>query len=128
MTAEQLVPDVETCIKLKDAGFPQDTIFYWLHNKLKDKWEITSCVTDCVKNHPESWEFIAAAPFMEEILEELPLVLNTKGTDYYLEITKGKGYEFSYVCYQGAELDDWLYPNFLPLPALYLALKKQGVI
>jgi hypothetical protein len=60
---EQHVPTLETCQRLKDAGFPQQTEFYW--RNLDDRWSIFNCIDD---DEPEG----CAAPILTEILAQLP--------------------------------------------------------
>jgi len=51
------VPSYETCVKLKEAGFPQDTIFGW------DESGEDVLFSD--------WQVFVAAPLLSEIFSEL---------------------------------------------------------
>lgn len=67
MTPEQLVPFLETCQKLKEAGYPQGkTYFHYIQRTWEpndSKWFV----------YPrESSQAGIAAPTLQELLEELP--------------------------------------------------------
>ena len=70
--------------KLKKAGFPQDDCdMYWVYNKIKKEWKLT-ILTACIKEHPESWAYLAA-PCVGRLGEELPAQTSDKT---WLQTTK----------------------------------------
>jgi hypothetical protein len=62
---------LELAKQMKEAGFNKETEFWWVHNKIRDTWEIKYGLSECIKEHQESWEHYPA-PLATEILEELP--------------------------------------------------------
>jgi hypothetical protein len=76
MTPEQLVPTLETCLKLKDAGYRQDLTFLFFQNmdnftslkypEVGKGWQ--------VRDRAGCYWFDSciAAPTLQELLEELP--------------------------------------------------------
>lgn len=67
MTLEQFVPNPETCIKLKDAGYPKRTYFTWWHGVKVEEWWL-----DPLKELPKESNIITApAPSLQELLNEL---------------------------------------------------------
>lgn len=84
-----ITPSFETCKALKEAGFKQETEFYY-H---EDEWDNISLDHKALED--DHGEYcgrilrICAAPTAEEIMEELPATL---GTPYYrLTITLEDG-------------------------------------
>jgi len=63
---------LEIAKQLKEVGWKKETEFWWVYNKLRDEHKICYGLSDCCKNHSESWEYYPA-PLATEILEELPL-------------------------------------------------------
>ncbi len=63
------VPTVETCQRLKAAGFPQDSIeFLWCRHKLDERYlPYTQYRPASSKEH-----VISAAPLLTELLELMP--------------------------------------------------------
>ena len=59
MKLEQQVCNLELAKKLKELGVKQESLWYWVHNKIKDDWKLT-ILTQCFKDHPESWEYYSA--------------------------------------------------------------------
>ncbi|MFY7999959.1 MAG: hypothetical protein ACOVSW_15280 [Candidatus Kapaibacteriota bacterium] len=67
MTLDQFVPAPETCVKLKDAGYPKKTYFTWWHGVSVEEWWL-----DPLKELPKEEEIITApAPSLQELLNEL---------------------------------------------------------
>ena len=62
---------LELARELKNAGWEKETEFWWIHNKIRDVWEIKYGLSECIKEHQESWEYYPT-PLATEILEELP--------------------------------------------------------
>ncbi len=63
------VPTLETCQKLKAAGFPQETNFLWARDRIMyiDDWGMLVAMRT-TQDMPDYW----AAPLLTEILEQLP--------------------------------------------------------
>jgi hypothetical protein len=87
MTLTELVPSLEVCQQLKQAGFPQDTALVWMTVEIGKHNPMPPVVTQ--NPHMESMYPIVAAPTAEEILKELP---ETYDSDYYLSAVLRKGY------------------------------------
>jgi len=67
MTPEQLVPDRETCERLRAAGFPQDTYFGWCRRWTKES-EFTEWEWEVGQRFEAEQN---AAPTAAEIMEDL---------------------------------------------------------
>lgn len=95
-TTESIVPSLEMCKKLKEAGWPQDdAVWYWVGHMLNDKMQPTSWTLwpREKEEYREQWKpHIHAAPTAEEILrrlpDEIPINAGLKGSDYWIEIAK----------------------------------------
>jgi hypothetical protein len=67
MTPEQLVPTLETCLKLKKAGWKQETCFSWMNHMGIDQYTVV------LSNHLQQLQFSRIlAPTLQELLEKLP--------------------------------------------------------
>ncbi len=93
-------PDLETCKKLKEAGFNQDTNFYWTKyfyigerddtdndNRIGEadiQWTVGKRI-----NYKEE-EFSIAAPLTDELFDLLPSTIDIKGLKIpcYLHVEK----------------------------------------
>jgi hypothetical protein len=62
---------LEIAKKLKESRWSKETKFWWILNKIRETWEIKYGLSECIKEHQESWEHYSA-PLSSEILEELP--------------------------------------------------------
>ena len=65
MTPEQLVPTLETCKRLQEAGYKQGT--YFVFDKL-----ITGRIM--ARDSTSAMSIVCAAPTLQELLEEIALV------------------------------------------------------
>lgn len=65
MTPESLVATRETSLRLKEKGFPQDTLFVWCFDTLAYHPYVVP-----VGERPDG---IVAAPTLAEVLEQLPV-------------------------------------------------------
>ena len=70
MTQEKKVPSLETCRKLREAGFPQSTERWWQENLLKG-WLLYPNETMHTNDDARSNK-ICSAPDVSELLEALP--------------------------------------------------------
>lgn len=85
MTLTDLVPSLEVCQQLKEAGFPQDTVFSWAKTPDdwgKEHWHLVSTYLATESDADRRWNDRmvkysdgVAAPIVEEILKELPWTL-----------------------------------------------------
>ncbi len=73
-TMNNHIPTLETCQKLKAAGFPQETEFYWVTYNKVTQLETKDKRSELQADAPLSgWEYEdCAAPLLTEILEQLP--------------------------------------------------------
>lgn len=120
--------NLETAKKLKDAGFKQDTQYYWKINPFNDEWYITSLRMDK--------RFAAfSAPTTDELLEELPAcvvkeIASKHDVNCWLQIDKigDSEYYVGYVHSQNVLYD--LFNESLPeaLSQMWLFLKKEGLL
>ena len=87
MSLESLVPDLDTCRRLKTAGYPQETVLWWAWNThpLDGGWWVTN-----ESNRDDT----VAAPTFQEIWERLPtrLALNVRLAAMENEGKTGVGY------------------------------------
>lgn len=70
MSLETLVPDLDTCRRLKEAGYPQETALWWDRNMFHGKMHVTT--------HAVTGKGIAA-PTFQEIWERLPIRIRVDG-------------------------------------------------
>lgn len=105
MTTEKQATCRELSEKLKKLGYPQKGACWWIYNKLKDKWKFSLTLTECIKNHSESWDYVVA-PTLPELLEKIPSPLSLGGSELYFGMGKDKD---TYHC--GYCFDDgtWVY-------------------
>ena len=86
MTLEQICVNKEWAEKLKEAGFPQESLFYWCTPEGgQDKDRFIACTEDAWFCNQDTCSFnhnYIAAPTASEILEKLPsfIVLDTNKT------------------------------------------------
>ena len=86
----QHITSLEMSQKLKEAGWIKDTPFWWVHNKPRDEDKLCYGLTQCFKDHPESWEYYPA-PLATELLEELPAKISDKTWLAYFKSENGYG-------------------------------------
>lgn len=128
-----LVPTLETCKALKEAGFPQETEFKYFRVKRSDVYEIffQNCDCDAITQKEESHGESIAAPTAEEVLRELPHQILKGGKTYNSVIMKlyfgayGMQYETSNHEVWDSVVDDALCGV---LAKMYLYLKEEGLI
>ena len=65
LTSEQLVPTLETCRALKEAGWVKETYFRYVYGSFPNKWFLYTL------NSRSSKEIAIPAPTLQELLEEL---------------------------------------------------------
>ncbi len=119
MTPEELVPTLETCKLLKEAGYEKSTYFSYQNTYSVNAWRAEpSCffLTEHLR---------IPAPTLQELLEELPVSTTQNNITYYL-IVNGK-------CagYYSEETHTYLYifelENLAEAAALlWLELRKEG--
>ena len=68
LTSEQLVPTLETCRALKEAGWVKETYFRYVYGSFPDKWFLYTL------NSRSSKEIAIPAPTLQELLGEIALV------------------------------------------------------
>ena len=56
---EKQVCALEYSQELRKLGVKQDSLWWWVHNKVRDEWKVTF-LTQCCKDHPESWDYYSA--------------------------------------------------------------------
>ena len=134
MTPEQLVPSLETCKKLQEAGYPQNGSCFMYHieekpifqDHISNKFLRNETVISIkLRANLFDGEQIAA-PTLQELLEELPS--ETTGSNF-LEMSKDIGfYEIGYLHMPNDAWDN-LISHTNPSEAaalLWLELKKGG--
>lgn len=78
MNLKRLVPTLETCKRLKEAGYPQgETYFFWQYNNPRDGWGLYD--SDYYLNAADP----IAAPTLQELLGEL-------GGNYDITLSRSK--------------------------------------
>jgi hypothetical protein len=98
---EELVPSLELCQKMMDAGFPQGTYFAWGLSLVND--------STMLLDTREKWEnvvepFIVAAPTVSEIGLRLPLEVGTcfDGQGWYAFMMNRMGFDWKQIMGTGA--------------------------
>lgn len=71
MKVENQVCSLEHAKKLKELGVKQESLWWWIYNKIQDKWKLSITLSECVKAHPESWDYVSAFT-VAELGEMLP--------------------------------------------------------
>lgn len=120
MNAEQLFPNLGTCKKLKELGFPQDT--YFCHHPNYETHFI-----DLVDNPKD---FTYAAPTFQEIWNQLPKAISLYTLTLFT-YREELGYyeiddfgEISWKCY----VDVYQYNLAQSAAELWIKLKEQNLI
>lgn len=75
--------------KLSKAGLEIESEKYHIFNKVREVWQVKIGLSECVKEHTESWKYIPA-PSSDELLAVMPeytTINEIPGVDT-LEITK----------------------------------------
>lgn len=85
-------PTFDTCQKLKEAGFPQDTYFWWLSQfgKTDLKSEFQLKVEHSINTYSPI-QRVYAAPILTEILKWLPTT-----DSLYSSYVEGEGFRMGY--------------------------------
>jgi hypothetical protein len=150
MTLPSLVPKVEKCIEMRDAGFKRETMFYWCIQMIKiqdrelvshemafDAGDLQLEGTVCQDEQFEPSESLLsydeaiqqytpddmiAAPLTDEILAVLPKYKMWNDKFYSWEMGCEK------LCNFTTSKREQIFPSWLPLPDLWLKLKKEGLI
>lgn len=132
MQLEQIVVTLELAKKLKETGYPQESLFYYEFDL--DETEIGGDIAtlrfreDCIwLNTDDSY----SAPTATELLNELPEVIVVKNKVHSFWCNKIDGlYRCGYDenCYEeyGFQEDDKSMAN--AMAKLYLELKKEGLL
>ena len=128
---QDLVPDLDTCRRLKAAGFPQDTALAWWQTYLQNLY-----VADRGKGYDVR---LCAAPTLEELLRALPDAIRLGEDHGYLTVDREEaagespGFCAAYLDLDGN--DPWKDLSFGPneraaqaAADLYLALSKSGLM
>lgn len=133
MTAEQLVPDLQTCRKLKELGFPQRTLFMYA-SYVGGTAQIYIKKDALSEGDPDEYQIFGSAPTFAEIWDELPDCI--KQDDSYLHgwLTLDKGDQI--IGYKWKEYaDDGWYNNVgyssniaQAAAELWINLKEKGII
>lgn len=146
MTLQQICVSLELAKQLKEAGYPQKSLFWWAPPDRSD-----------IKQHISAYpglrpEMAIAAPTASEILNILPCRIWVNGTHYEITLFKADKhwhedgssddhltYGFSYEAYKDGVihcLDIGVYGNCITSDisiqeaagGMYLLLKKQGLL
>ena len=122
---KELVPSLETCKALREAGFPQETKFFWCSTGVAPAGVVLP--KEKKDNSRVSFDPIAA-PTAEEILRELPIPFIHEGRS--LEMFIDRFHELYLVGYAYLYDDDKPYQKSLSEAAaqMYLYLKKEKLI
>ena len=91
MNIENHVPQLETCRRLKEAGFEQDSYFGWHDAGAPPRYRVDPGV--------QGYETYIAAPLLSESFDALPQTLycDEEGFPWQLAMATGPGYyEFFY--------------------------------
>lgn len=124
------IPELETCQKLKEAGFPQDTLFSrWsnitLHNGNPDFADLVNLSEG--GGWDWDYELVCAAPILTELLEQLPRSIEVDGVwGYYLRIEPIMGTSQWRFNYSHMKPIETIHDNPAEAAALlWLALKSE---
>lgn len=121
MTLQQICVSLELAKQLKEAGYPQESFFWWRYNWSKEKYEIQG------ENRGEDF----AAPTSAELGEQLPDSIHAAPITYFLDYQKlGDTWKIDY---RDADDDQLLWSigsdNEADIRAkMWLLLKEKGLI
>lgn len=89
MTLQDLVPPQELCQRLKEAGFPQDTAYYWHSLVSHDLKSWSDYKLQDYKPESDFGMRVIAAPTLQEVLDQLPVGIRIEKvvTGYHTDIT-----------------------------------------
>ena len=121
MRPEELVPTLETCVRLKEAGWAKETYFVWMKFPTYLDGMPTGGYVYHVQQHSSHPMYpIISAPTLQELLEELPDWTSIFKQDGIYEV-----YE------SGTHKDFSFWDNHNPAEAaalLWLELHKEVVV
>jgi len=86
---EKICTDLETSKRLKELGFKAETNFYWIITAI-DEWNKNQWNIIYFKDR------VMAKYTLEQILSELPDIIEVNNSIYYLMISKNSIYYFSH--------------------------------
>lgn len=131
----------ETAILLRDAGFPQETYFFWylslqpdliglIHFDFHDTSRVNDYRTESTKSLKREYVYYAA-PIAEEILNLLPEDVIFPTTKYLLQIGHGidEKWQIDYRDVNDGQLNAFLDNNLAEAAAkMYIYLKQSNLI
>lgn len=93
---EKICTDLETSKRLKELGFKAETDFYWTITAI-DEWNKNQWNIIYFKDRVMAkYEPTVPAYTLEQILSELPDIIEVNNSIYYLMISKNSIYYFSH--------------------------------
>lgn len=93
---EKICTDLETSKRLKELGFKAETNFYWIITAI-DEWNKNQWNIIYFKDRVMAkYEPTVPAYTLEQILSELPDIIEVNNSIYYLMISKNSIYYFSH--------------------------------
>jgi len=93
---EKICTDLETSKRLKELGFEAETDFYWTITTI-DEWNKNQWNIIYFKDRVMAkYEPTVPAYTLEQILSELPDIIEVNNSIYYLMISKNSIYYFSH--------------------------------
>ncbi len=136
MKLEEICVDLEWAKKLKDVGFPQDSLCWYVYS---DHPSINSHGKYSLVSHTPSDEMLdISAPTAEKILKELPKFIITDNIKYRFFVEYNAGLDATYCGYRCMEKDNMFMPLYdrivenshlcLPFADIYCFLKEEGLL
>lgn len=123
---ESLVPSLEVCQQLKEAGFPQDTVFSWIET-------VAGKFVTTYTSWSDGYISRVAALTAEEVLKELPVLIrigeNCAGLQSWVSTSSDFSFYVGWQCNHphGEKEDPWYGANKLSeaAAAAYLWWRKE---
>ncbi len=137
MKLEDFCVDLEWAKKLKDAGFPQDSFFYFIKMTGYEEQYPSGYTIRYNDGDPQLKDDISA-PTAEKILKELPKFIITDNIKYRFFVEYNAGLDATYCGYRCMEKDNMFMPLYdrrvenshlcLPFADIYCFLKEEGLL
>jgi len=122
---EQHVPKLETCQKLKELDFPQETQFSWWKWFNQNPKDMNDCYWEILHTTQEDMKLnvcgSAAAPLATELLEWLPKGLSYNDGKYLLK----SAYHNSHITLEYSQCDNKWLVNYINLEKGNLHTSKK---
>ena len=106
MTIESHTPSLELCKELKENGYPQESLFYWVHDSSwwgkENEWKIFNSGHVLTNDFTVGKDCGIAAPLASEIGEQLPehVLIKRQLFRMMIDVDSNKRFYINYIPYE----------------------------